>query len=735
MIDRPQTLESELGKFFGRSSRMRSRIFFHAIMAGALIFTGQARARQSAASDSLPDQAHAMTDVGYHFANLWFAGQNKNWDLARYELETTRSHLKSAVKIRPVYATKSGAQVDLNAILDAVNNTMLKAAGEAIDSRDAAGFEAAYRQTMSGCYACHASCEKPFLRVQIPQLPGSTIIDFAPPEASAETGQDDAGLGKAFFQQNCALCHAAKLGPGNMAIGGQGPSLVGVIGRSAASAPNFSYSKALASSGLVWNSATLDRFLANPISTVPGTTMLVLVPDEMNRRHLIAYLTTLVAPAASADNAAAPVVAPVPATDPGDWRHAAPGAQHRIDLAALPAPFSTPAAGNPPHVVPRPADAQLSVPPNFSVRVFAGGLSGPRLLRVAPNGDIFIAETGESRIRVMRAADGAEEPSVNQIFADDLDRPFGIAFYPPTAEPLWIYFANNNSVVRFPYRNGDLKARGPAEVVLPQLARSTGGHTTRDVAFTKDGKRMFVSVGSGSNVAEEMKKKSAEAIREWEAARGLGAAWDSESNRANILVTDPEGREPLRPFATGVRNGAGMAVNQETGDLWVSTNERDGLGDDLVPDYITRIKEGGYYGWPWYYMGNHEDPRHAGERPDLAGKATVPDVPLQSHSATLEMTFYTVTSGVSAFPEDYRGDIFAAFHGSWNRNNRTGYKVVRVRCHDGLPTGEYDDFLTGFVVDNQNVWGRPVGVAAARDGALLVTDDASGTVWRVSYQK
>jgi hypothetical protein len=283
------------------------------------------------------------------------------------------------------------------------------------------------------------------------------------------------------------------------------------------------------------------------------------------------------------------------------------------------------------------------------------------------------------------------------------------------------------------YRNGDLKARGPAEVIVPKLAQTTGGHSTRDVAFSKDGKRMFLSIGSGSNVAEDMSKKNPEAIRLWESENGHGAAWGAESNRANIIVTDPEGRQPQRKFATGVRNGAVMAVNGSTGDLWVSTNERDGLGDDLVPDYITRVKEGGFYGWPWYYMGNHEDPRHAGERPDLAGAAIVPDVMLQSHSATLEIAFYTATSGASAFPAEYRGDIFAAFHGSWNRSSRTGYKVVRVRVHDGVPTGEYEDFLTGFVVDGKSVWGRPVGVAAAHDGALLVSDDGNGTLWRIAY--
>lgn len=548
-----------------------------------------------------------------------------------------------------------------------------------------------------------------------------------------DNSADDAARGKAFFQINCALCHAAAPGQRNAAVALQGPSLVGVVGRRAGSLPHFNYTAAMSGSGLVWDPATLDRFLANPSATVPGTTMPIPVPDTDNRRHVIAYLETLKSAGggAAAETSAEPESSA--ASDPGDWLHAAPGMAHRVDVAALPAPFNTPSAGNGPRVVRRPADAQLSVPPGFVLRQFASGLSGPRLLRVAPNGDIFIAETRASRIRVMRAADGADAPAEDQVFADDFDRPFGIAFYPAGDNPQWIYVANNNSVVRVPYRNGDLKARGPAEVVVPKLANTTGGHSTRDVAFSRDGQRMFISVGSGSNVAEEMKKKSADAIREWEEQHGLGAAWGPESNRANILVTDPEGRQPLHPFATGIRNGVGMAINPQTGDLWVSTNERDGLGDNLVPDYITRVKEGGYYGWPWYYMGNHEDPRHAGERPDLAGKAIIPDVPVQAHSASLEMTFYTATNGPALFPEEYHGDIFAAFHGSWNRANRTGYKVVRVRCHDGVATGEYDDFLTGFVVDSSSVWGRPVGVTVARDGALLVTEDGNGTMWRIAY--
>ncbi len=544
----------------------------------------------------------------------------------------------------------------------------------------------------------------------------------------------DPARGKIYFQMSCAVCHTTSLGPGNTVIVKQGPSLVGILGRRAGSGLGFNYTKALGESGIVWDSAALNRFLTSPMTTVPGTTMPMPVPDAGNRLDVIAYLSTLVVPAG-----VTPTISVVQTTsasveaDPNAWQHAAPGVKHHIMAADLPPPFRTASAGNNPQVVKQPADAVLSVPPGFTLRLFAAGLSNARLLRVAPNGDIFIAETGGNRIRVLRAADGADAPSENQIFAEGLDRPFGIAFYPSGDNPQWIYVANNNSVIRFHYHNGDLKARADAEVIVPHLSDGSGGHTTRDVAFSRDGKRMFISVGSSSNVAEEMRKKNLQDIKLWETEHGLGAAWGSETHRANILVTDPEGHEPLRAFATGIRNGAGLAVNQDTGDLWVSTNERDGLGDDLVPDYITRVKEGGYYGWPWYYMGNHEDPRHAGERTDLAGKATVPDVLLQAHSAPLEMVFYTATNGAAAFPADYRGDIFAASHGSWNRTLRTGYKVVRVHLNHGVPTGEYEDFLTGFVVDNRSVWGRPVGVAVAHDGALLVTEDGNGTLWRISY--
>jgi glucose/arabinose dehydrogenase len=469
------------------------------------------------------------------------------------------------------------------------------------------------------------------------------------------------------------------------------------------------------------------------MKAVPGTAMPIPLADPAIRHNVIAYLDTLTLPPGVIPVEAVPPPAGSPQADPGDWHNATPGVQHHITVADLPPPYATVSSGNGPKVVPMPAEAVLSVPPGFTVKLFASGLSGPRLVRVAPNGDIFIAETRENRVRVMRAADGAEAPTENQIFADGLDRPFGITFYPPGNDPQWVYVANNNSVVRFPYHNGDLTASGAAQVIVPHLCDSGGGHSTRDVTFSPDGHRMFISVGSGSNIAEGMDKKNSDDIHSWETVHGRGAAWDADVNRADVLVTDPEGHQPLKTFATGIRNPVTIVINPTTGDLWTAVNERDGLGDNLVPDYITRVKEGGFYGWPWYYMGNFEDPRHAGERPDLKGVAIVPDILLQSHSAPLEMTFYTATNGAAVFPADYVGDVFAAAHGSWNRSHRTGYKIIRARVNHGIPTGEYDDFLTGFVVDNRSVWGRPVGVAVAHDGALLVTDDGNGTLWRVAY--
>jgi glucose/arabinose dehydrogenase len=295
--------------------------------------------------------------------------------------------------------------------------------------------------------------------------------------------------------------------------------------------------------------------------------------------------------------------------------------------------------------------------------------------------------------------------------------------------------AETNRLVRYAYKPGDTVASGVPEIVVPQLSPvAGGGHFSRDVAFSLDGKKMYVSVGSQSNVAEDLPKKSPAEVQAWEAAHGLGAAWGNEENRANVLVFDVGSNKPGKVYASGIRNCVSLTVQPGNGALWCTTNERDMLGDDLVPDYSTRVKQGAWYGWPWYYMGNHEDPRHAGERPDLAGKVTSPDVPFQSHSAALNLTFYTATAGASAFPTEYVGDGFAVLHGSWNRAFRTGHKVVRVRMKNGVPTGEYDDFLVGFIVDDGNAWGRPVALLVNNDGSLLLTDDGANLVYRIAYK-
>ncbi len=403
----------------------------------------------------------------------------------------------------------------------------------------------------------------------------------------------------------------------------------------------------------------------------------------------------------------------------GGWRDDAPGLWRHIRPQDLPPPGPSSARSS--SIVDRPAQAQPKVPAGFAIELWASGLDHPRQMRTAPNGDVFVAESAAGRVRVLRAAANSTRLERMEAFASGLNRPFGIAFYPNGANPEWVYVANTNSVVRFAYRNGDLKARGDAEIVVPHLP--TGGHWTRDVVFSKDGTRMFVSVGSGSNVAEGM------GARAPDPQEPLGAASGFEDKRAAVLAFDPQGRGG-RVFATGIRNCVGLAVHPATGDVYCSTNERDGLGDDLPPDYVTRVREGAFYGWPWFYIGPNEDPRHKGERPDLRDKITVPDVLIQPHSASLGVTFYEGTQ----FPEEYWGDGFAAEHGSWNRATRTGYKVIRLRLKAGVPTGEYQDFVTGFVSNDSEVWGRPVGVAVARDGALLVSEDANGTIWRVSHR-
>jgi glucose/arabinose dehydrogenase len=410
----------------------------------------------------------------------------------------------------------------------------------------------------------------------------------------------------------------------------------------------------------------------------------------------------------------------------GDWQRDKPGTVRLIRPDDLQKPGATPSTANAPRVVPRPAFSTPQVPPGFKIELFAEGLSDPRVIRTAPNGDIFVVETRTGRIRVLRMPDGASMPSTNEIYASGLRQPFGVAFFPHGDNPQWLYVANTDSVVRFAYRNGDLKASGKAETIVASLPHGYV-HSTRDIVFTLDDKRMLVSVGSAGNAGEGMGRPP-DGLEAWSGTHALGAAWGAETDRAAVLAFDPDGKNQ-KVFATGIRNCVGLAIQPSSGAPWCSTNERDGLGDNLVPDYVTRVRENAFYGWPWFYIGSNEDPKHIGERPDLKDKITIPDVLLQAHSASLGLTFYDGSS----FPSEYRGDAFAAEHGSWNRSKRTGYKVVRIRLKDGIPTGEYEDFVTGFVVNDSEVWGRPVGVTVARDGALLVSEDGNGAIWRVSY--
>jgi glucose/arabinose dehydrogenase/mono/diheme cytochrome c family protein len=402
------------------------------------------------------------------------------------------------------------------------------------------------------------------------------------------------------------------------------------------------------------------------------------------------------------------VSAPPPKAPFTDFRYEKPGTVRKITLKDLPPPFATASSGNGPRLVPRPEKAWPQVPPGFQVGLYATGLDEPRLIRTAPNGDFFLAESHTGEVRVFRAITADGKPERSETFATGLNRPFGINFYPPGPNPQWVYLGNTDSVVRFPYQNGDLKARGPAEHIADVPGGT--GHITRDIQFTLDGKKMFVSVGSASNIDDP-------------------DTTPAEKNRADVLEFNPDG-SAMRVYAYGIRNCVGMAVNAKTGELWCSVNERDALGDNLVPDYITHVQEGGFYGWPWWYMGGHQDPRHQGKHPELKDKVITPDVILHPHNASLEMTFYDGKQ----FPAEYQGDIFAAEHGSWNRSVRVGYELIRVPLHQtGHASGEYEDFMTGFVVDNGHVWGRPVGVTVAPDGSLLVTDDGSKSIWRITY--
>jgi len=394
----------------------------------------------------------------------------------------------------------------------------------------------------------------------------------------------------------------------------------------------------------------------------------------------------------------------------GDWRSDAPLVRRKITVDDLPAPFATQSSNNQPHWAPRPDGAMPNVPPGFKVQLYATGLGGPRHLATAPNGDVFVTESGANDIKILRGVDAGGKALQSSVFATGLHQPFGLAFYPSGPNPKYVYIANTGSVIRYPYKNGDLVATGQPEMIVPDIPGgghlTGGGHWTRDIAFSLDNRKMFVSVGSHSNVDDD----------------------PAEFHRADILEYSPEGAD-FRIYASGIRNPVGITVDPRTGLLWTSVNERDAIGDLLPPDYITHVEDGGFYGWPWYYLGSHQDPRHKGEHPELSGHVLVPDVLLQAHSASLQMAFYNSQQ----FPKYFQGGAFACEHGSWNRSHRTGYKVIFVPMKNGKALGEFDDFMTGFVVDDGNVWGRPVGVTVGTDGSLYISDDSSNSVWRVTY--
>jgi glucose/arabinose dehydrogenase len=376
-----------------------------------------------------------------------------------------------------------------------------------------------------------------------------------------------------------------------------------------------------------------------------------------------------------------------------------------ITPQSLPKPYETDSVNNGPSVVPRPDGAELHVPKGFAIHEWAADLNNPRAMAVAPNGDIFVAESGPNRVTVLRDSPDHSKPAQRSVFASHLRQPFGIAFYPPGKNPAYVYIANTDSVIRYPYKNGDLQPSGTAETIIDNLP--LGGyhqHWTRRILFSPDGKKLYVSVGSKSNVGEE------------------------EEKRAVILQYNPDGTG-FRVFASGIRNPVGLAFNPVSGQLWAAVNERDGLGDGVPPDYVTSIKDGGFYGWPWYYIGVNHDPRMR-ERPELASKVIVPDVLLDAHSAALSVAFYTAKE----FPKAYLNSAFTGLHGSWNRSDRSGYKVVHIPFDShGRARGGFEDFVTGWVTPDGDVWGRPVDVVVANDGALLISDDGGNKIWRVSY--
>lgn len=380
----------------------------------------------------------------------------------------------------------------------------------------------------------------------------------------------------------------------------------------------------------------------------------------------------------------------------------------QINAKDLPKPFASESARRNSRVVAPPKDAKLSMPKGFKANVFAeGNFREPRWMTLAPNGDVFLADSRANSVIILRDRnkDGAISADERFVFSDKLSQPFGLAFNGD-----WFYVANTDSVVRFKYKSGQTEAAGAPEKIIELTEGGYNQHWTRNILFSPDGKKLYVSIGSSGNVDVE-----------------------KDERRAGISEYNPDGTG-YRLFASGLRNPIGLAWNPATGQLWTAVNERDGLGDDLVPDYVTGVKDGGFYGFPFSYIGQNEEPRRKGENPEMVRKAIVPDVLITSHSAALGIEFYTG----NMFPAEYKGDAFVALHGSWNREKLTGYKIIRVNFENGkLVNNGYEDFVSGWLPNenSQEVWGRPVGLLVNSDGSLLIADDGGKKIWRVSYQK
>lgn len=388
-------------------------------------------------------------------------------------------------------------------------------------------------------------------------------------------------------------------------------------------------------------------------------------------------------------------------------KHFKKAKKHLYLAKDLPRPFETESTRRSSRLVKQPADATLEMPKGFKIDVFAeGGFRYPRWMALAPNGDVFVADSRANKVIVLRDADKDGKAEKRFVWSDKLSQPFGMAFHKE-----WFYVANTDSVVRFKYKNGQTAADSEPERVIKLTRGGYNQHWTRNILFSPDGEKLFVSIGSTGNYQTE-----------------------TDERRAAINVYNPDG-SGHKVYASGLRNPIGLAINPKTGQLWTAVNERDRLGNDLVPDYVTSVKEGAFYGYPYSYIGKNPEPRLNGARPDLIAKAIVPDVLVTSHSAALGIVF----NNGKMFPKKYHGDAFVAFHGSWNRKKLTGYKIVRLDFNKKgkLKNNGYEDFITGWLPneDSNEVWGRPVGLLMLNDGSMLITDDGARKIWRVTYEK